>query len=109
MSFDWFNVVADYQRALEYTTAAIALVILVLGLDDLFVDAWYWCRELYRTLTIRRRYKPLTTAQLHDRDEQPIAIMIPAWLESDVITPMLENIVVTLDYREYHLRRDICE
>jgi adsorption protein B len=27
--------------------------------------------------------------------------MIPAWLEHDVIAPMLENMVVTLDYREY--------
>ena len=101
MSPDPSQLVVGYQDALAFLTAAIALVMLVLGLDDLFVDIWYWCRELYRTLTVRRHYKPLTSAQLYERDEQPIAIMIPAWLEHDVIAPMLENMVVTLDYREY--------
>jgi bacteriophage N4 adsorption protein B len=95
------QLLVGYQDTLAFLTAAVALVMLVLGLDDLFIDIWYWCRELLRTLTVRRHYKPLTAAQLYERDEQPIAIMIPAWLEHDVIAPMLENMVVTLDYREY--------
>ena len=86
---------------MAFLTAAVALVMLVLGLDDLFIDIWYWCRELHRTLTVWRHHEPLTTAQLYERDEQPLAIMISAWLEHDVIVPMLENMVVTLDYREY--------
>src|SRR4051794_21641455 len=51
MSPLWSPLLADYQTALEFSTAAVAAIIIVLGLDDLFVDAWYWCRELYRTLT----------------------------------------------------------
>jgi bacteriophage N4 adsorption protein B len=91
----------QYYGMIEYSTAAVAVVILILACDDLFIDAWFWCRELYRHLTVWRIHRPLTTAQLYDRDEQPMAIMIPAWLEHAVIAPMLENMVTTLDYRDY--------
>ena len=91
----------QYYAGLEAATVAVAVIILLLACDDLFIDAWFWCRELYRSLTIWRRHKSLTAAQLYDRDEQPMAIMVPAWLEYDVIAPMLENMVATLDYRSY--------
>jgi adsorption protein B len=29
--------------------------------------------------------------------------MVPAWLEYDVIAPMLENMVGTLDYKNYYI------
>lgn len=48
-----------------------------------------------------RRYRPLTEAQLREKSEQPIAIMVPAWLEYDVIAKMIENMVNVLDYRNY--------
>ena len=38
---------------------------------------------------------------MHERAEQPIAIMVPAWHEYDVIAAMVEDIVRVLDYRNY--------
>jgi bacteriophage N4 adsorption protein B len=101
MSLYWPYLFADYYRWLEYAAVAVAFVILVSSIDDLFIDAWYWTREIKRALTVKRRYKPLRPEQLRDRPEQHIAIMIPAWLEYDVIAAMLENMVKVLDYRAY--------
>lgn len=94
----WF---AHYYSGLEFATAVCAFLILISSLDDLFTDAWFWSREAVRAVTVRRRYKPLTVTQLYDRPEQPMAIMVPAWQEHDVIAQMLENMVATLDYANY--------
>jgi len=101
MSLYWPYLAADYYAVLEMVAAAVAIVILISSLDDLFIDAWYWTRQAYRSFTVKRRYTPLKPEQLRERDEQPLAIMIPAWLEYDVIAPMLENMVTVLDYRRY--------
>lgn len=92
---------ADYYRALEVLSAVVSVVIFVSSIDDLFVDGWYWVREIARSLTVRRRYAPLQASQLRAVEEQPLAIMVPAWLEYDVIAPMLENMVSTLEYKNY--------
>lgn len=92
---------ADYYAALEWVAAVVAIIILISSLDDLFIDIYFWVRETYRALTIKRVYRPLTVEQLLERPEQPFAIMIPAWLEADVIAGMLETLVDTLDYRDY--------
>ena len=97
----WPYLFADYYRGLEIVTAVVGVIILLSSLDDLFVDAWFWVREAYRALTVRRKYKRLTAAQLRERPEQPMAIMVPAWLEYDVIAPMLSNMVSTLEYKNY--------
>ncbi|KAA0083869.1 glycosyl transferase family protein [Paraburkholderia sp. T12-10] len=99
----WYGgyALSRYFTALEWLAAVMAVVIFVSGLDDLFVDLWYWTRETYRRLTVKRRYRALTVEQLQVREEQPIAIMVPAWLEYDVIAAMLEDMVRVLDYRRY--------
>ncbi len=101
MELYWPYLIADYYRVLEYLTAAVAVIILVSCVDDLFIDAVFYLRAIKRRLTVERRYKPLTPDQLMDRPEQHIAIMVPAWLESDVIAAMIEGMVGTLDYRHY--------
>ena len=80
-SLYWPYLIADYYRGLEVVTAVVGVIILLSSLDDLFIDGWYWVRELWRSLTIKRRYTPLTAAQLRAKEEQPLAIMVPAWLE----------------------------
>ena len=101
MSLYWPYLFADYYRWLEILTAVVSVVILLSSIDDLFVDVWYWVREIYRSMTVRRKYKRLTAAELRERPEQPMAIMVPAWLEYDVIAPMLSNMVSTLEYKNY--------
>ncbi len=100
-SLYWPYWLAHYYNYLEAATIVVAVLILISSLDDLIIDLWYWSRRLYRKFTVNRRYRPLTVEQLLARDEQPLAIMVPAWLEYDVIAPMIENMVSTLDYQNY--------
>lgn len=101
MQLYWPYLLADYYRLLEYVTAGVAVIILISCIDDLFIDAIFYLHKIKRRLTAERRYKPLTPDQLYSRPEQHIAIMVPAWLESDVIAAMIEGMVRTLDYRNY--------
>ncbi|WP_439893732.1 glycosyl transferase family protein (plasmid) [Ralstonia sp. 25C] len=102
-AFQWHagHLVAWYYHGLELLAIVVAVIILLSSLDDLFIDAWFWVREVYRRFTVKRVYTPLTVEQLKARAEQPIAIMVPAWLEYDVIAAMIENMVSVLDYRSY--------
>lgn len=100
-SLYWPYWLAHYYSALEIATIVVGVIILISSLDDLLIDLWYWSRRLFRKFTAERRYRPLTVQQLTERDEQPLAIMVPAWLEYDVIAPMIENMVSTLDYQNY--------
>lgn len=100
MSLYWPYLFADYYQWLQYGAVAIAIVILISSIDDLFIDVWYWVRQIRRA-TVKRGYKPLRAEQLRDRPEQHIAIMVPAWMEYDVIAVMLESMVKVLDYRNY--------
>lgn len=92
---------AEYYVVLEWVAAATAIVIAISSLDDLFIDAYFWIREGYRRLTVKRLFQPLTPEQLVEKDQQPFAIMIPAWRESEVIAVMLETMVASLNYRDY--------
>lgn len=100
-SLYWPYWLAHYYSVLEVATIVVGTIILISSLDDLVIDLWYWTRRLYRKFTAERRYRPLTVQQLTERDQQPLAIMVPAWLEYDVIAPMIENMVSTLDYQNY--------
>ena len=101
MALYWPYLLADYYAFLERVAAVTMCIILLSSLDDLFIDVWYWIREASRALTVKRRFAPLTAAQLRARSEQPLAIMVPAWMEYDVIAMMIESMVSTLDYRNY--------
>ncbi|GLU34499.1 glycosyl transferase family protein [Trinickia caryophylli] len=102
-ALQWYGgyAMSRYYSGLETMAGVVAVLIFVSSLDDLFIDLWFWSREAYRRFTVKRRHKPLTAEQLHVRAEQPIAIMVPAWLEHDVIAAMLEDLVRVLDYRNY--------
>lgn len=103
MSYSTAVYFAAYYGWLEKLAVVLTVLILISSLDDVFIDLWYWGRELWRKLTIKRsaEYQPLTAAQLKSRDEQYIAIMVPAWQEYDVIAQMVENMMSVLDYRRY--------
>lgn len=81
----------------------VGLSFLISGLDDLFIDICYMCRSIYRRIFVTPKCTPLTEEQLCSKEEQWIAIMIPAWDESAVIRPMLENTLRALDYKNYRI------
>ena len=92
---------ANYYSALEITAAAVALLILFSSLDDIFIDVWYWVRRISRAFNVDRKFKRLNTEQLREKSEQSLAIMIPAWMEHDVIAAMIENMVEVLEYKNF--------
>ncbi len=102
---NWDLMIAEYNSGLEVLAAILALVIFVSSLDDLFIDLWYWTRRLFRRAKVERgaQYHRLTPEALRDRQEQPMAIMVPAWQESDVIAAMVQNMVEVLEYRNYRV------
>jgi adsorption protein B len=102
---NWDLMIAEYNSGLEVLAAILVLVIFLSSLDDLFIDLWYWSRRLFRRAKIERspKYRRLTVEQLRDREEQPLAIMVPAWQESDVIAAMVQNMVEVLEYRNYRV------
>lgn len=91
---------------LVYTQAVIAVIAVVFavsGFDDLFIDLIYLARAVfYRLMRLRHRH-PMTLQHLLAMPEQPLAVMIPAWDESDVIGRMLANTISTVDYRNMQL------
>lgn len=90
-----------YIAFTQWVGLATAILIAISSIDDLFVDAVYWIRRAYRRIVVTPKHDPLPLQALYDRAEQPIAVMIPAWREEDVIASMVENAVSTLDYRTY--------
>lgn len=102
---NWDLMLAEYNSGLEVLAAILTLVIFLSSVDDLFIDAWYWMRRLFRRARIERnpQFRRLTVEQLREREEQPMAIMVPAWQESDVIAAMIQNMVEVLEYRHYRV------
>lgn len=88
---------------LHWVLAITAVCFLISGLDDLFVDLYYYAWKLYRRLFVIRKYAPLTEEDLRKPEEKPVAIMVPAWHEDGVIASMLEHTLRTLDYRNYEI------
>ncbi|WP_084170399.1 glycosyl transferase family protein [Paraburkholderia ferrariae] len=102
-AFEWWlgYLASRYYQGMEYLAAVVAVIILISSLDDLFIDAWFWVRQTYRHFTVERRYAPLRAEQLYTREQQPLAIMVPAWREEDVIASMVSDLVRVLDYTNY--------
>lgn len=80
---------------------AVGVCFLISGIDDLFVDMVFVLRAAYRALVVVPRHAPLCEQQLHDKPQQRLAVMIPAWDEAAVIGKMLANTLRTIDYRNY--------
>ncbi len=70
---------ATYLYGLKLIAIVVAIAMLVSGLDDLFIDVVYWLRSAWRRLTVYRQHDRLNYLALYEREEQPLAIMVPAW------------------------------
>lgn len=101
ISAGWIGFLQTYAVTLQVMAVVTVVLISISSLDDLFVDACFWTRALYRRLVIRPRHDRLTPAELAARPEQRLALMVPAWREFDVIEVMVENAVRSFDYENY--------
>lgn len=99
----WLEIFTAYLYVLKFVAIAIAIVIFISGLDDLFIDISFWVRRIWRALTVYRRHGRTDVQALYRLEEKPFAIMIPAWQEHGVIGRMAELAATTLDYENYHI------
>src|SRR5688572_23150069 len=77
-------------RILAYPVGSI---IALNGCDDLFIDANYLLRGMFR-----RKNREIAVEDLKACPQQRIAVLIPAWHEAEVIERMLEHTLQTIDY-----------
>lgn len=87
--------------ALQWVALIVAIIIALSSIDDLFVDSVFWAMKLKRRIIGQSGAGAVSPEVLVEKPEQPIAIMLPAWKEYDVIASMVENAVNTLAYRDY--------
>lgn len=92
-----------YLYGLKYVALLLAIVIFASGIDDLFIDIVYWTRRAWRAVRIYSRHERFDANALHQMEEKPLAIMVPAWQEHGVIGKMAELAATTLDYENYHI------
>jgi len=96
----------DFFRAsyssLYIATYIVAGFLFASGIDDVFIDVYYW---LHHFLIRKKfnRYRFDSPEDLHTLREKPVAIYIPAWHESDIIHKMLTNAVRTIQYKDYDI------
>lgn len=88
---------------LKWLAIVLAVIMLVLGIDDLFIDLVYWTRRLKRRLGVYRHQPRADEARLYKAKEQPLAVMIPAWQEKGVIGEMARLAAHHLDYENYQI------
>lgn len=81
----------------------LAILFLLGGLNDAFLDLVFYCEPLRRKLAQGRSNPTCDEQELHDTPEKRIAIMVPAWDESAVIGAMLESTCDRLEYTHYDI------
>jgi len=99
--------VVDYFSAsilaVQILLAVLGVSFFISGVDDLFFDLCFIVWKFYRRL-FKFRYSSLPQADILLRAPQkPIAILIPAWDEANVIRPMLSNMLRTIDYGRFQI------
>ncbi len=97
---DW---IAGYWLIIKLMFYFCSIVIFFSGLDDAFIDLYYWTRRIYRGLFVRNRHPQMNADELYKKPQQYIAIMVPAWQEAAVIRLMAEHAAKTFDYDHYHI------
>lgn len=99
----WVDLVSTYLYLLKYITTVLAILLLVFGIDDLFIDIVYWGRRIWRKFKVYSIHKHTTSDDLFGPNEAPLAIMVPAWQEANVIRRMADHTVESFDYENYHI------
>ncbi|MFW6129834.1 MAG: glycosyl transferase family protein [Atribacterota bacterium] len=80
-----------------YLISFCAVTFFISGVDELFFDFVY----VYKITKDKVRPK-ISIKDLDKKQQQPIAIMIPAWHEADVVRKMIENNLQGIDYLKYN-------
>ncbi len=93
--------ILEYRYYIEILAIVIASLTALSGIDDVFVDIYYWCLKLFGKQDAKDLALARTLQAEVDLPERPFAIMVPAWHEQDVIYAMLTTNTRLLAYRNY--------
>lgn len=69
---------------LYVATFIVAVFLFLSGLDDLFVDLYYWFNNIFNKKRMNK-YRYMKPEEMEDVPEKAIAIFVPAWHEAEVI------------------------
>jgi len=95
---DWLTA---YWGFIQWSIMVSAVLILISSIDDMFIDLAYWTRLIVRFFTFWDRPPPQKWLERHP--QKRIAIMVPAWQESDVIANMVANTNKSFDYGPFDI------
>jgi adsorption protein B len=96
-----FATVVAYWGFLKIAIIVTAVLITISSIDDLFIDLLYWWRNWERIWDFWGRAP--RQSKLDALPQKSIAIMVPAWQESDVIANMVANTNNTFDYSRFKI------
>jgi adsorption protein B len=84
---------ADLVSALIYI---VCILFVISAMDDLTTDILFIFFKL-----VEKDDWEIKKEELYEKPEQRIALFVPAWQESEVITDMVTHNLANIDYREY--------
>ena len=98
-TYDWLLMLRDFFAGVTWV---VAVVYFLSGTQDLIYDIGaYWLR-FWRHMTYRKRPR-LSLERLRAREQQRIAVMVPAWNEGEVVASMVDNIIKRVEYDNYKI------
>jgi adsorption protein B len=97
-----FEISSLAARLISELSIVIAIIYILLGVDNVVFDAMYWVYAIYRRIK-RISYPRPTRAMLFAKPEQRIAIFIACWHESGVIDRMLRRACESIEYSNYDI------
>ena len=98
----WWTAVPFILLAVKLLLVVVTLTFFVSGVDDGFIDLCFLALAA-RDRLVPSALRSVDVDALRATPEQPIAIMIAAWHEADVIRAMLHSAVERLEYGAYHI------
>ena len=97
------DVVTHVLFALKHIAIVLCLLMLAMGVDDLFLDLVYWTRRSWRFWSVYRDHPRADEERLYQAREKPLAVMVPAWQEVGVVGQMAQLMASTMDYENYQI------
>lgn len=97
------DIFTGYLFSLKLAFFVTACLILLSNIDDAFIDLYYIIHKIRRKFFIYRKFRPFQADDILAKQEQYLAIMIPAWQEAPVIQAMLNNTFSSYNYKHYHV------
>ncbi|WP_172795276.1 glycosyltransferase [Polycladidibacter hongkongensis] len=80
-----------------------AYVFFASGVDDLFIDGLFYLKVNKDTGVAAKRTEDQLLKATGSPPISPMAIMLPAWDEANILVPAVTNMMETLDYPSYHV------